>query len=43
MILEQKIGLILTAAAQYTLVAAHLHMSFVGFVFYQLYSMPGAP
>jgi len=35
MILEQKIGLILTAAARYTVVAAHLHMSFVGFEFYQ--------
>ena len=35
MIFEQKIGLLLTATARYTVVAAHLHMSFVGFEFYQ--------
>ena len=36
MILEQKIGLILTAAARYTMVAAHSHISSVSFEFYQL-------
>jgi hypothetical protein len=36
MIFEQKIGLILTATARYTVVVAHLHLSFVSFAFYQV-------
>jgi hypothetical protein len=36
MIFEQKIGLLLTATTRYTVVAAHLHISFASFEFYQL-------
>jgi len=36
MIFEQKIGLILTAIARYTVVVAHLHISFLSLESYQL-------
>ena len=36
MIFEKKIGLILTAIARYTVVVAHLHISFLSLESYQL-------
>jgi len=36
MIFEQKIGLILTAIARYTVVVAHLHVPFLSLESYQL-------
>ena len=36
MIFKKKIGLLPTATARYTVVAAHLHISFASYEFYQL-------